>query len=463
MGVFSALARTVREALTPIRSGAAPRGSGGWVPLINEPSTGAWQRNESLQTDTVLAYSAVYACVSLIAQDIAKLGLRLVQQDANGIWSPIESSAFSPVLRKPNRYQTRIKFVEQWLVSKLIHGNTYVLKQRDDRGVVNAMYVLDPTRVIPLVTPSGDVYYELRRDDLSGLERDAVTVPASEIIHDTMVTLYHPLCGVSPVYACGLAALQGLKIQENSSNFFANAARPSGVVLVPGDLAPEQGARLKEYYQQNFTGPKVGSLLLLTNGMKYEPVTVNPVDAQLVEQLKWSAETVCTCYHVPPYMIGAAPAPTYNNIESLNQQYYSQCLQSLIESLELVLDEGLELPRAYGTEFNLDDLLRMDTETKTKAAAEGIGAGALAPNEARKRYFDLGPVTGGETPYLQQQNYSLAALARRDTSPPAPPPVPPSPAPPPDDAMAAMVSGVVLTRLRSSVAYRALLEPCHAA
>ena len=38
----------------------------------------------------------------------------------------------------------------------------------------------------------------------------------------------------------------------------------------------------------------------------------------------------------------------------------------------------------------------------------------MAPNEARRRYFDLGPTEGGESPYLQVQNYSLAALAKRD-------------------------------------------------
>ena len=53
----------------------------------------------------------------------------------------------------------------------------------------------------------------------------------------------------------------------------------------------------------------------------------------------------------------------------------------------------------------------MVTATKTKAAAEAIGAGALSPNEARFKYFGLGKVEGGDTPYMQQQNFSLAALA----------------------------------------------------
>ena len=46
----------------------------------------------------------------LIAQDIGKVCLRLVTEDANGIWTETENPAFSPVLRKPNRYQTSSSF-----------------------------------------------------------------------------------------------------------------------------------------------------------------------------------------------------------------------------------------------------------------------------------------------------------------------------------------------------------------
>jgi len=146
-------------------------------------------------------------------------------------------------------------------------------------------------------------------------------------------------------------------------------------------------------------------------------------DAQLIEQLKYTAETVCSTYHVPPYMVGVGPAPTYNNIQALSTQYYTQCLQTHIEALELVLDEGLGLGptfgNAYGTEFNVDDLLRMDSPTMMDTISKGIGAGVLKPNEGRQK-LNLNPVQGGDTPYLQQQNYSLAALDRRDTAEPAP-------------------------------------------
>jgi HK97 family phage portal protein len=416
--------RAPRPTLSPVQNwGGFGSGRGWWPLIVRDPFPGAWQRNQEIRIADVLSFSAVFACVTLIASDIGKMRVKLVEEDQFGIWSEIVSPAFSPVLRKPNHFQTRIKFFEQWITSKLVYGNTYVLKERDQRGIVVAMTVLDPQRVIPLVAPNGEVYYELRRDDLAGVfDQENITVPASEVIHDLMVPLYHPLVGVSPIYACGLAALQGLKIQGNSVDFFANGANPGGVLTAPGAIANETAARLKEHWDSNYSGQNAGKVAVLGDGLKYEAMSVNAVDSQLIEQLKWSAENVCSCFHVPPYMVGVGPAPTLNNIEALNQQYYSQCLQSLIENLEVSLDEGLGLDstkdgRTYGTEFDLQGLLRMDTAAKVKAAGDAIGAGFMSPNEARWQ-FDLAPVKGGDTPYLQQQNFSLAALDKRDRNDP---------------------------------------------
>lgn len=404
------------------RAGLSPLSGGrGWFPIVREPFTGAWQQNAEISQQSALSYFAVFACVTLIAADVAKLALRLMQRDDEGVWHETTNPAWSPVLRKPNRYQTTQKFIEQWITSKLVYGNTYVLIERDARGVPRAFYVLDPSKVTPLVAPDGAVYYELRTDDLAGVVGvDApMTVPASEIIHDRMITLMHPLIGVTPLYACGLSALQGLTIQNTSNRFFTNGAQPGGLLIAPGDILDADAADLKANWQANFTGEKSGQVAIISGGMKYEPLSVNAVDAQLIEQLRWTAETICACYHVPSFMIGVGPAPPFASVEPMQQQYYSQCIQSLVVSCEAALDEGLGIAGTeFGTEFDIDDLIYMDTATRTKAASEAIGSGAVSPNEARAKYFGLGSVKGGATPYMQQQNYSLAALDERDRNSP---------------------------------------------
>lgn len=428
MGVLT----TVRQKVGSWLIGkAAPRvlqgvdDSRGWTTIwsnlggIFDGSTRAWQRDEILvDHDSILSQSTVFSCITLIAADIGKLCLRLVERDANGIWAEAQSPAFSPVLRKPNRFQSMQLFVEQWVFSLLSHGNAYVLKERDNRGVVIAMYVLDPIRVRPLVANDGSVYYQLQEDDLSGVIESIPAAPASEIIHDRINCLFHPLAGISPLWACALASTQALKILQNSAKFFENMSRPSGILTAPAQISDETAARLKSEWEKNFSGEKIGKVAVLGDGLKYEVMAVNPDDAQLVEQLKLSAESICAVFHVPAYMVGAAAVPPNNNIQALNIGYFGQCLQKYIKRIEDALDEGLGLPyvdgKTFGTEFDLDDLLRMDTATLTASLKDQVGAGITKPNEARKR-LNLSPVDGGDTPYLQQQNFSLAALNKRDT------------------------------------------------
>ncbi|MDZ6870968.1 phage portal protein, partial [Escherichia coli] len=91
----------------------------------------------------------------------------------------------------------------------------------------------------------------------------------------------------------------------------------------------------------------------------------------------------------------------------------SQCLQTLIESIELLLDEALETGENESTEFDVTTLLRMDSERRMKTLGDAVKNTLLTPNEARKRE-NLPPLAGGDALYLQQQNYSLEALSRRD-------------------------------------------------
>lgn len=136
-------------------------------------------------------------------------------------------------------------------------------------------------------------------------------------------------------------------------------------------------------------------------------------------------------------MIGVGPMPSYNNVQALMMSYYTQALQSIIENIELSLDEGLGLTEKkdgtlYGTEFDLDDLLRMDTATKVKAVADSINGAFLTPNEGRKK-FDMKPIKGGDTVFLQQQYFSLQALAERDENKPFAKPEAPA-LPPPEQS-----------------------------
>lgn len=432
--IISRAVAAIRKSLSPVDSRR------GWWPIVREAFSGAWQRNEEWSVDTVLAYHAVYSCITLISNDIGKLRPRLVKIDADGIWKESSPKDFSKVLLKPNRFQNHIQFKQWWITSKLVRGNAYALKQRDRFGTVVALYLMDPTRVQVLVAEDGGVYYQLSQDNLVGgiLEAASVTVPASEVIHDRMNCLFHPLVGVSPLFASGLAASQGLKIQNDSTSFFTNGARPGGILSAPGAIGDDTATRLKAYWDANYTGENAGKVAVLGDGLKFEAMRMTAVDAQLIEQLKWTAEVVCSTFHVPPFKVGLGAIPAGQKVGDLNQIYYTDCLQSLIEEMELCLDEGLALPDGFGAELDLDGLLRMDGATQVTTLASAVSGAIMTTNEARER-MNLGPLKGGDTVYMQQQDFPLDQV-RTNKIPvmgePAPPALPAPTAPTPEAAAA---------------------------
>lgn len=405
---------------------------GGWTSLfsvISEPFSGAWQRNVEVKQTTVLSYYAVFSCISLIASDIAKMPPRLMKQDSSGIWQTVRGGNIDRLLNNPNAFQNRIQFFENWLNSKLCHGNTYILKIRNPKGVITELRILDPRKVMPLVADDGSVFYQVRPDNMAGLEAQ-ITVPAREMLHDRFNCLYHPLVGLSPIYASGLAAMQGHHIQESSASFFKNGGKPSGVITVPGSISEEKAREVKTKWDTSYSGENAGRTGLLSGGAEYKPIAMSAVDSQTVEQQKMSAEMVCSTFHVPAYKVGVGNPPASDNIEALEQQYYSQCLQVLIESVEILLNDAFAFDTSQYVELDIGALLRMDSERRMKTLGDGVKNTILTPNEARKKE-NLPPVPGGDSLYLQQQNFSLEALAKRDASDdpfsntPPPPPVAP--------------------------------------
>lgn len=406
--------RATATGLTPV-----PDSRGGWRRIL-EPFAGAWQRGIEETRGTVLAYPTLYACLNRISQDIGKLPFQLMQRDSYGLWSPTTNPAYSPLLRSPNHYQTPAQFREAWIISKLQHGNTYALKVRDARGVVVKLFILDPCVVMPMISDSGDVYYQLNystAQNLLPLDYPAaqLTLPASEIIHDRLNCFHHPLIGVPPLCAANWPAVKNLKILRDATTYFANGAKPSGILTVPAGISDDDAEKVKAYWSENFTGPNAGKVGLIGADAKFVPLSFNSADSQMVEQMRYSDEQICQPFGIPPFKIGIGSIPAGLGVDAINQLYYADALQAHIEAMEDLLDRGLGVAENIGVELNLEPLLRMDAEKQATVEGSLVKNGIKAPNEARRR-FGLVPLTGGDSVYLQQQNYSLEALARRDQS-----------------------------------------------
>lgn len=406
--------------------------------IISEPFAGAWQRNIEEKRGDLITYPTLYACIYRISSDIGKLPFSLRERLSSGVWVEVENSTYSPVLRKPNNFQTAAQFREYWILTKLIHGNAYILKRRDERNVVVSLYVLDPERVMPMVSESGNVYYQLQTDNLNtlpeGYPSENLIVPASEIIHDRCMTVHHPLIGVPPLAAAHWPALKNMKIMRSATEFFANNAQPGGILTAPAGMTEEDAEKVQEYWAKNFNGPNAGRVAIVGADMKFTPFAMKSIDAQMVEQMRYSDEQICQPFGIPPFKVGIGTIPSGLGVDGLNQLYYSDALQTHIEHMEILLDEGLRISRPRGVELDLEPLLRMDEAKRAEVETKLVGGKIKTPDEGRAR-FNLPPTGGGDTLWGQNQDYPLGMLADRKQWDPAMQPaaaLAPEPAPDPD-------------------------------
>jgi HK97 family phage portal protein len=390
---------------------------GGWR-RIQEPFSGAWQQNIEETHGTLLCYPTLYACIMRIATDVGTLPFQLkIRERESGVWKDAYIEPVSVVLRRPNHFQTAQQFREAWILSKLIHGNAYILKQRDAKGIVTALYVLDPCAVLPMVSDTGDVFYQVsysRSENLLPEEysEKQIVAPAREIIHDRCVTLHHQLIGVPPICAAHWPTVKNLKILKSSAEFFGNRAQPGGILTAPAGMTEDDATELKAYWAQNYAGANAGKVAVIGADMKFTSFAMNGADSQLVEQMRYSDEQICQPFGVPPFIIGIGTIPAGLKVDDMANMYYKFALQSIIESMEYLLDDGLSVAFPYGIELDLEPLLRMDVGKLADVEAKLVGGKIKTPDEARRK-FNLTPTGGGGTLWGQNQDYPLGMLADR--------------------------------------------------
>lgn len=400
---------------------------GGWRRIL-EPFTGAWQQNVEEKRGDLITYPTLYACLNRISSDIGKLPYTLQQTNQNGTSTTVENPAYSPVLRKPNAFQTQAQFREYWSLTKLTQGNAYILKRRDQRGVVVDLYVLDPERVMPMVSDAGEVYYQLYIDPLNTIPANYpaanLIVPASEIIHDRCMVVHNPLIGIPPLAAAYWPALKNMKILRSATEFFANNAQPGGILTAPAGMSEEDAKQVQDYWTANFTGANAGKVAIVGADMKFTAFAMKSIDSQMIEQMKYSDIQICQPFGIKPYKIGLEPPPSGWKSYDVNTEYYGDALQTHIEHMESLLNEGLKVTAPLSVELNLDPLLRMDEIAKATVETQLVGGKIKQPDEARLR-FNLAPTPGGDTLWGQNQDYPLGILAdRKEWDPAMQPPAP---------------------------------------
>lgn len=411
---FRAAARAFKSGnLEPADSS---RGGRVWR-TIGDFRTGSFQQDDTTLGEgeqiNVLATAVVYACLRLLVWDISKLPAQVCRL-VKGVWTEERHKWLTPLIRRPNYYQGWIDFIQSWLFSYFIAGNAYIIKVRGT-GTVTQMLVLDPALVQPMVDrETGAIVYRVGLDPLTPISAEDTLVPASEIIHHRYMAFGHPLIGTSLLARAQMAASMRTGILEANANLATNNAVPPGVLIAPEGLSPDQLAEIERVWNAR----KSGKIPVVDAAFKFESLQAKFIDSQSKEFAEVGAVDVCCAMGVPPWKVGMATRPMSANVESANIIYYQDSLQLPIEHIEQVLDIGLEVAEDVYIRLCRDELFLLDSATRANVHAILV-KGIMAPDEARAQW-NLPPVAGGADVYMQQQNYSLSALQKRDQAAPAP-------------------------------------------
>ncbi len=345
-----------------------------------------WRTQESVRT-----------VVSFLARNIAQLGLALYERVGDSDRQRINDSPLAQLLRQPNPWTTRYRFIQSLVCDFAIYDNAYWLKVVEDGR--RSLFRIPPT----LITPAGDDWLTPSAFEVRG-NRGTRTYPASDVVYFRGYGLERD-AGISPLEALRRTLREEWTGSEMREQIMRNGARMSGYLVRPQDAPDWSEAardRFKRSWQSQYTGngPGAGGTPILEDGMTFTPVSQTAKDLQYIEARKLTREEVAAAYFVPPPMVGILDNATFSNITEQHKMLYQDTLgpwlTMITEEIELQLISDYETdPSRFYCEFNLREKLTGSFEERADAIQKSVGGPTMTVNEARA-LDNRPPVEGGD-------------------------------------------------------------------
>jgi len=332
--------------------------------------------------ETALTFAAFYSAVDLIARSIAQLPLILYRRmNDDSRQRATDHPVYTLLHTRPNPEQTAYMFRHAMQSWALRYGNAYAEVVRRLDGRPAAIWPIDPrTMVVERDKENRLVYIQGKG---TGKER---ILPAENVIH--IRTLGDGLVGKSPVRLFRETIGLGLAAEKAAAGLFGRGFRPSGIITHPGRLSEEAAERLKARLEAAYTGTEnFGRVAVLEEGMKFEPLSIPPDDAQFLQTRVHSIRDICRIFHVPPHKLADLADATFSNVEEQNIEYVTDCLGPWLVAWEQELHWKLLLPgerKHYYPEFVVEGLLRGDSKSRAQFYKDLFYIGVLSINDIRR-------------------------------------------------------------------------------
>ena len=366
----------------------------------------------------VLGLAAANACVQLLVGTIASLPL-MVYRTLPGARQVANDHPLYRVLHdSPNADQTALDFWEFMQACLELHGNAYCEIERGSDGRVIALSppMLPETMSVRRLS-NGDIEYRWTEEGRQRIETQ------DRILHIRGFG-GSPLGGLSTLALGRRTFGMAQSIERAATSTFSNGVRTSGVMSTEEKLTPEQRTLAEKLLQEKYTGTmNAGVPMLLDRGVKWQQLTINPDDAQMLESRAFSVEEICRFFGVPPHMVGHTEKSTSwgTGLEQQTLGFQKFTLRRRLKRIEQALEKQLltARDRAEGItiEFNLEGLLRADSAARSKFYGDMSRIGAMTINEIRA-LENLPPVEGGDVPRMQAQNIPITEATGLIEGPP---------------------------------------------
>lgn len=353
--------------------------------------------------DNSLELTTVYACVRLISDSISTLPVDTYRR-LNGERVPVRPRP--DWLTEPDLSTTKSDHFQQVLISMLLDGNAFIRVIRDDSGIV-ALRVLNPTHVSIHHDVKGRIFYKVVQEDLP--------VESIDMIHVTEMRKPGQLRGESRIELLKQSLGLTKALDEFAERFFGDGATTTGIIEFPGNLTQEQAKNVVDGFQSRHKGlRKAHRTGILSGGASFKKTGVDPDQAQMLDSRKLAIEEVARAFRCPPSMLGVTTpgAMSYASVEQNAIHFVTHTLRPYIVKIEDAYTKLL--PEGVFLKFNVDGLLRGDSQSRSAVYSTGLQAGYLSINDVR-RLEDFATVDGGDVYRVPLANVDLAAANLTET------------------------------------------------
>lgn len=363
-------------------------------------SGGPTQSGLSVGGEAALRVSTYYACVNVLAQDIAKLPLILYRRLPSGGRERATGHRLYGLLHdRPNRFQTSFRFRQAGQAQIGIRGDCYAFISRY-RDEIRELLPIHPDKVTVRMEKDYRLKYKV----------DGKDYEPRDILHVRGLTL-NGWKGTSVATYAREGLGLSLATEAHGARLFGKGALFRGILSHPGRFKNDAVAkRVRESFDNAYSGGNTQGTALLEEGMKYEKVSMTAEDSQFLETREFQAYEIARWFRMPPHKVGLMKQATFSNIEHQALEYVTDTLFPWLVSWEqecgasLLTDEEREA--GYYFEHLVDALLRGDMKSRYEAYKTGVLTGFLNRNEVREME-NRNPAEGLDE-FLEPQNMAAA-------------------------------------------------------